>query len=54
MKEILSIVGIIFLFSILAIGLIEGLNSESIKIKVLTIIGYLILAIVCLILAFKI
>lgn len=53
MKEILCFVGIILLFSILVIGLIEGLNSESIKIKVLTIIGYLILAIVCLILAFN-
>lgn len=48
MQEILCFVGITFLFSILAIGLIE-----STKIKVVTIIGYLILAIVCII-AFKI
>lgn len=54
MQEILCFIGITFLFSILVIGFIEGLNSDSIKIKVLTIIGYLIVAIVCLILAFNI
>lgn len=54
MKELLSFIGIVFLLVILVIGFIEGLNSDSTKIKVVTIIGYLILAIVCLILAFKI
>ena len=54
MQEILCFIGITFLFVILVIGFIEGLNSDSIKIKVLTIIGYLIVAIVCLILAFNI
>lgn len=54
MQEILCFIGITFLFTILVIGFIEGLNSDSTKIKVVTIIVYLILAIVCLILAFKI
>ena len=54
MKELLSFIGIVFLLVILVIGFIEGLNSDSTKIKVVTIIGYLILAIVCLILAFNI
>ena len=54
MKDLLIFIGIVLLFSILVIGFIEGLNSDSIKIKVLTIIGYLILAIVCKILAFNI
>ena len=49
MQELLSFIGITFLLVILVIGFIEGLNSDSIKIKVLTIIGYLIVAIVCLI-----
>ena len=53
MKELLSFIGIVFLLVILVIGFIEGLNSDSTKIKVLTIICYLILAIVTLILAFN-
>ena len=49
MKELLIFIGIVLLLVILVIGFIEGLNSDSTKIKVVTII----LAIVCIILAFN-
>ena len=53
MQEMLCFFGITFLFVVLVIGFIEGLNSDNNKIKVITIICYLILAIVSLILAFN-
>lgn len=54
MKEILCFIGIVFLLVTLVILFIEGLNSDYTFIKIITVVSYLIISIICLIVSFNI
>lgn len=54
MKEILAFIGIVFLFVILVILFIDGLNSDYLIIKIITLVSYLIISFICLIISFNI